>query len=411
MFSEKLPTESRETGSEEAELEETKPEEESRETETETPNPEAKLSGINKIVGKLEIAYNQSWLSKHEEKAAKIKDKMDGLDMKTRDLDQAKEEIMSTIGDLKEQKIPGVGSLELKLKDIEEQKVGLLDKKDKLQSKFEFRENKAKLYTNERDIIVDKFIGHYNEKLKPMERELTNLQTNKDEINMLMAVAEVKHKEETARLNDLRKRKTQLEKTLKLAGMSEKKIKKFETVKEIRKLLVQGQERIKLEKKNLALKKAEINRKIVKIEKKANPYRDKREKFTRIKNERPLEMGVKTRERGKEFKREEEVEIHIREKREETAEEERKQIKVSAYVSRWNTYLRKKYGKKEQGKRKLSNIIDKNDFLRQTGLSKNSEISFNDFKNILKPYCKFRKIPVKNFERDINEFFREKIKK
>ena len=52
------------------------------------------------MVGKLEIAYNQYWIDRHEEKAVEQKGRMDGFDVKIGALDHAKSEIESMIENL-----------------------------------------------------------------------------------------------------------------------------------------------------------------------------------------------------------------------------------------------------------------------------------------------------------------------
>jgi hypothetical protein len=379
-----------------------------------------KIPGINRVVGKLEIAYNQFWLDRHEKKAVGFKNKMDALDLKIGSFEQSKKEIESVIEDLKQQNIPGVESLQLKLKDIERQKMDLLNEKDKVQTKFEARENKMKLYANERDRIADKLIERYNEKLKPMEKELENLQTYRDEIDLLSTVTEVKHKEQIAKLEDIEKTKTKLEEGLRKAGMSERKIRKDKAVRTLEEFLAQGRERIKVEKENLAKRKAEIEKRIAKVDAKANPYRDKREEFVRVKQGRPLKMEVKVRERGKEFKGEEETRAHPRRERLEAiypseealkkpevkaAEEDKERLKISSYISGWDAYLQEKYGKDASNE-----MIDLKDFLKASRLSRDYKLDFNDFKNILAKYCKFRKMPTDKLNKSIDKFFEEKIK-
>lgn len=327
-----------------------------------------KIPGVNRVVGKMEIAYNQFWIDRHEEKSVEFKNKMDGLGLKSEAFEQSKKEIESVIENLRQQNIPGVESLELKVKVIDQQKINLLNEKDKIQSKFEARENKTKLYTNERDRVADKLIGRYNEKLEPMEKELENLQTCKDQADLVIAVTEVKHKEQIAKLDDIEKRKTQVEEALRRTGMSEKEIRKFEAVKTLEGFLSQGRENIRTEKENLARRKAEINAKIAKVDAKANPYRDKREEFARVK-------------------------------------EDKERLKTSDYVSGWNSYLQEKYGKKLPGE-----LIDPKDFLRSTRLSAEHKLDFKDFKNILTKYYKFRKIPADKLNKSIDKFFAEKIK-
>lgn len=327
-----------------------------------------KIPGVNRVVGKMEIAYNQFWIDRHEEKSVEFKNKMDGLGLKSEAFEQSKKEIESVIENLRQQNIPGVESLELKVKVIDQQKINLLNEKDKIQSKFEARENKTKLYTNERDRVADKLIGRYNEKLEPLEKELENLQTCKDQADLVIAVTEVKHKEQIAKLDDIEKRKTQVEEALRRTGMSEKEIRKFEAVKTLEGFLSQGRENIRTEKENLARRKAEINAKIAKVDAKANPYRDKREEFARVK-------------------------------------EDKERLKTSDYVSGWNSYLQEKYGKKLPGE-----LIDPKDFLRSTRLSAEHKLDFKDFKNILTKYYKFRKIPADKLNKSIDKFFAEKIK-
>lgn len=365
-----------------------------------------KIPGVNMVVGKLEIAYNQLLVDKHEEKSVDLKKKMDGLDLKSGAFEQSKKEIEVAIEDLKSQNIPGAESLQLKIKVIDQQKKNLLNEKDKIQSKFEARENKAKLFTNERDKVADRLIGRYNEKLRPMEKELENLQTCKDQVDLVVAVTEVKHKEQIAKLDDIEKRKTKIEGALRGTGMSEKEIRKFEAVKTLEEHLSKGRENIKIEKEKLAQKNTEISAKIAKADARANPYRDKREEFVRVKEGRPLKMNVPARERGQESADIEEVTSHARAERSEyelhrtheqgssmetegeATEEGEERLKTTDCISTWNSFIEKAYGKTHKG------LIDQEDFLRSTKLSKGYELDFKDFKNILKKYYKSRKIPV-----------------
>jgi hypothetical protein len=375
-----------------------------------------KIPGVNRVVGKMEIAYNQFWIDKHEEKLVEFKNKMDRLGLKSEAFEQSKKEIESVIENLKQENIPGVESLELKVKVIDQQKINLLNEKNKVQSKFEARENKIKLYTNERDRVADKLIGRYEEKLKPMEKELENLQTCKDQADLVIAVTEVKHKEQIAKLDGIEKRKTQVEEALRRTGMSEKEIRKFEAVKTLEGFLSQGRENIRTEKENLSQRKAEINAKIAKVDAKANTYRDKREEFTRVKEGRPLKINVEFKgtegttshtraensgyESSRTYERESSVEAE-----EETVEEDKERLKILDYISGWNSYLQEKYGKKLPGE-----LIDPKDFLRSTRLSAEHKLDFKDLKNILTKYYKFRKIPADKLNNSIDKFFAEKIK-
>ena len=381
-----------------------------------------KTPGINKIVGKLEIAYNQLWIDKHQEKAAKLKEKIDGFDLRINALNQSEKEIKLAIEDLKQQNIPGVESLQIKIQDIERQKEELLNKKDRVQSKFEERENKLKLYVNERDLVADRFITHYEEKLEPLESELKKLQNYRNQLDLLAVVTEAKYKEQSAKLDNLRKKKVQIENTLHHAGMSEKEIRKNEAIKQFEKIILENQKKIRsdysLEKEKLTRSKAEINKKIAKVDAKANPYRDKREEFVRIKERRPIRMEVAPRQK-EEFKDEEKIEAHPRievrpvEKsipNKSGAEKEPKnkeKLPISDLLHYWNNFLREVYKNEAM-------LIDEKDFLRDflqlINLPKDSKLDFEDFKDVLGKYLKSRKLSKKQFKQSIDKFFEKKIK-
>jgi hypothetical protein len=375
---------------------------------------------VNRIVGKLEIAYNQFWIDRHQEKTFQFKEKIDDLDLRVSVLDRSRKEIESAIENLKSQNIPGVESLQIKLQDIDRQKAGLLNEKDRIQSKFEARENKLKLYTNERDRVADKLIGHYEERLKPMEAELERLQTFNDQTDLLVAVTEAKHKEQLAKLGDIEKKKTQIEEALRGTGMSEEEIRNFEAIKQLDNVLADGREKIRIERENLVRRRAEINKRIAKVDRRASSYRDKREEFVRVKEGRPIKIEVAARQRGVEFRGEEKTRAHPRSEAayekgpvsagvekesdvETESAEDKERLQTVAYIGGWNAFLKEIYKEKAE-------LIDPKDFLRATHLSENYKLDFKDFKNILGKYLKFRKLRMEQFNKSIDAFFEKKVK-
>lgn len=375
-----------------------------------------KVPVLDRVVSKMEISYSQFWADRHEEKAIEHKDKVTGFDVRIGAFDRSKQEIETVIVDLKQKNIPGVESLQVKLREIENQRLNLLDEKDKAQSKLEKRTNKMKLHTNERDRVADNLISKYNETLVPMEKELENLETSKDQVDLFISVAEVRHKEQDAHLADIEKRKTEIIEALRRTGMSDKEIGKFGAVESINEILAEGREKVKKEKEDLARRKAEINTKVARVDAKANTYRDRREEFMRVKQRRPVVVEMATRQRGTDLRGGEETVGHTRNERvdativdeevsadvakEGTVEEEgEKRFEVPSYVIAWNKYLLKKYGKKV-GVEKL----DTKEFLKSTGLREGDKLEAKDFKNILTKYYKYRKFKVPNLDKDMSEF-------
>lgn len=134
-------------------------------------------------------------------------------------------------------------------------------------------------------------------------------------------------------------------------------------------------------------------------------------------------MGAETRKRGREFEGEEEIKSHVREERAEAPErgeteretlsgvgaeivgEARERRQIDFYIAGWNLYIQEKFGSGASSK-----LVSQRDFLEATGLPAKFKLDFEDFKNILGKYYKFRKIPMDRFSESIDEFFEKKIK-
>lgn len=111
-----------------------------------------KVPGANLLVGKMQIAYNQFWIRAIEEKKANLGNRIDSLQLKSEALEKAKSSIEALIVNFEKKNIPGVASLQLKIKEINQQQNNLLNEKDGIQTRFEARANKAKLYTNKNEM-------------------------------------------------------------------------------------------------------------------------------------------------------------------------------------------------------------------------------------------------------------------
>lgn len=361
------------------------------------------IPGVNKAVAKMEIAYNQFWLDKNEEKLVELKSKMEKINLENGDLDRSKEEISALIERLQQQKMPGGESLQSKLKDISQKRMDSEKRGENIRSELGSNDAKIKLYAGKRDMAADKLIGHYDEKLETIGKEMDSLQYNKDKIDLSAAVAEAKHKEETGRLEKMEESKREVEEALKRTGMPEKEAKNYPAIKELEKALKEGREKIKAEKEEIEKKKIEIGQKVAKVEAKVNSYKAKRGEFVRVKERRPLEKA-RDKEPGK-GETEKERSGGSEGTRTERGKDAGEQMKALLYISGWNKYLQKKYGETVSGE-----LIDQDDFLRTTGLSEGNILEPEDFKDILGKYYKLRKIPADKFNQDIDGFLEKKIK-
>lgn len=380
------------------------------------------LPGVARFLGKMEITYNQFWADKHEEKALGLKDKMDNFDLKSKTLNEAQKDLEDKIENFKKSGFP-VGSLALQLRDFEKQKEDIAKKRDRVQSKFEARDNERKLYIGERDRIADKLINRYESKLQPFEKDLENLKSQRDQLDLASTIAEIKNDQQEETFKKLEQDIKETEDALRASGKYEWTIKRDKTLKLIKAEIVKGRKEIAAEKENIAKQKFEINRKIAEVDERANPLRDKRGEFIRIKNGRPINIDVKPRKREENISFEEEIKDHKREEPNENKSEEvpegtfendqediedleiKEVLPLTVLVSIWNNYL-KNSSKAERAQTKLIKIED---FQKSQQMFGNIDLSFKDFKKTLESYYKIKNILIVKeiFDKDFINFERK----
>lgn len=269
---------------------------------------------LNRLVGKMEIAYNQFWIDKKEEKAVELKSKMDALTLRKESLSDVQQEIKNAAQELEEDGIGGSVKLMSRHKGLEVQKTKIEKKEDKLQGRIEKRENRISLYTNKRDAIADRLITHYEKKLSPIESRLEVLEDKQNKVELISIATEVKLDEQYAKLKNLEETKIRIEKKYTAAGFNERQIEKDPVIKELASQINTGYSNIQIEKGIIAAKRDEINRRVDKIDKKAEPYRNRKNEFIRVKDNRPIKMNLEERIEPREFKSNEEINSHTRNK-------------------------------------------------------------------------------------------------
>lgn len=370
---------------------------------------------VQKTLAKMGIGYNEYMADWNEKTAVKFKEQMDAIEKKKGVYDSTKKEMESLIVELKGQGLPGSESLQIKLRDIEDQKRKLDNKKDTIQSKFEYYDSMTRLWTEKRDNIADRLISNYDEKLKPMEGKLDYLKSCQDELDIQESVTKIEHDRETAKLNDLSQRIEKIETGLKLVGTDSSEIRKI--LKPLTEQVLAGSEKIKLAKEELKNKRMAINTAIVDADEKANPYRDNREQFVRIKDRRPIDMNVEKRKTGKVFDKNTVIEGGTRKVNEMTESETEEdseiekaeagavppviqnpeniknttdRLKTSTLINSWNEYLKSKNIK--------DGILVPAEFMKLTKMSDKIEPTEEEFKTVLTNYLKFKKIPNTNLK-------------
>ena len=375
-------------------------------------------SGLSTVVGKLQISYNQFWMNKHEDKANGLKGELNDFDKAIAAIDVSRTEIESANNELSASlKVPGFKSLQTSLHDMDEKKLELLAKKDRVQSNLEEVDNKMKTRTNERDRIADKLIGDFDEKLRPIEGELETLMNRRDQLDLCCEVTEAKHEGCLRKFAEIEKSKARLEEGLRLGGRPDKEIKKL--VKPFEDILAQGRAGIRAEKELIEKNKKEINEKIAEADARANPYRDERDEFKRVKGIRPNKIEIPVRKNirteygssevvSPSTRVEEEVNapVNANESAVATAPESVEQREVlptvSLLVSHWNEYLKTAPGSTSE--KIAKETINLAAFLKAVPFRDNFELSLERFKKILGRYYKVKKITTNNINDKFDKF-------
>ncbi|MFZ2048719.1 MAG: hypothetical protein WAV25_00215 [Minisyncoccia bacterium] len=369
---------------------------------------------VQETVGKMQIAYNQINANEYEHGMVILKRRADGFNARVEAIDVFQTKMRTLIEDLKKGGLPGGESLEEKIRESEENKNKLLKKRDKNQSMFEVRDNKRKVHLEKRDMVAGKLINVFETKLAPIEKDLEIAHGKLDQIDLDMAVAEAKHKNKLEELEGLDKTKTQIEETLRAQGESEKNIKKFEAVKQLGEMIAAEKKAMNDERENLQKTRIKVLEKITKIDEKANPLRDKRGDYVRIKNTRGANLNVDARTKEVDQKASETTSGHPRvdsepseaELVESTISTENKEGKkeTQEFVSLWNESVMENGG--DQAKQ-----IDLIKFTKETRFLSNEKMDVENFKNILARYYKKNKIPLNTFIQDMKKFEEKLINK
>ena len=369
------------------------------------------------LVGKIGIAYNEKRMFGQEKKAAELKSELDTLATKSTKLAESKRSIETIANRLESQNIPGSEAIRLKLREIDSQITSLQNKQDTVQSKIEAKNNKISIFANKRDAIADRLIGHYEKKLAPIEENLARLETSRDHLDLLISVTRAQHQEQKVRLTDIEGEKTKLESELRDLGMSVSQIKKFEAVQILENEISQGRTSIRLDEEDFAKRKITMDKKIAAADAKANPHRDNRDAFVRVKQGRPMEIDLTNRTREEDGATREEVSANPRrdnlnvigspenmsyDEDELDIETERRTVfTMSSAVANWNQYIQNNISDVETA-RGLQ--LDERSFLLATKSAPDTILGAESLKQVFLTYLRYKKVAVLGVTQTIDSF-------
>ncbi len=274
--------------------------------------PEDSKINTNPTLSKAKIGLNQFRAEIRENKNLKKKEKLDAL----RAQKEAGEKKAKRIQKEYDEGKIGAGALREK-RAIEKLGRKLDRKSDKLQSNIENRENRIKLLINKRDAVAEKMILRYEKELNPVEARLEKMKERRDKIELVCLGNEVKIEDQKKKIDHLAKEKEDLIEKLEESNLYGKEARKHPSVLLLEKQIEDGYSNLAIMKEENVLQRKEINSLIAKLDKKAQPHRDKRDRFVRIKENRPLDVKLEDRPFLEEPSHYEKTKAHFRVKSEE----------------------------------------------------------------------------------------------
>lgn len=254
-----------------------------------------KIPGVNRVVGKLEVAYNEMWMKRHESKAAVLKTKFDVQDMRINMLTRSRDDLRATVESLRASGTPGADEMLIRVNTIEEQITDAQNRRDIIQTKIEKRSNKERIYTNQRDEIADRLIGRYREKLVPIEARLENINTVKSRCELMSRVHEARNEDELRNLEVVKDQIKAHENILRESGSTERAIRNDVVIKQLSRMVLERERNIEDTRRKYQKEIDDLNKRAAVWEKKAAPHRDKVDRFVRIKARRPVVPQVPER--------------------------------------------------------------------------------------------------------------------
>ncbi|MEI8249422.1 MAG: hypothetical protein WCG07_02920 [Candidatus Taylorbacteria bacterium] len=354
-----------------------------------------KIPGINKIVAKMEIAYNQVGINGNQEVAVQLKGQADSLSSRIQSLEKTKQDIITAAENLKNKGMPGSERILLKLQGLDSEKNDLLGKRDKIQSKFEAKQNRIKEYTGARDAVAGRLIESYNKKLEPINAAVETLRKDKEQLGFTGAVMEVRHQQKNEEIAGFEAHRAEIEEGLRAAGITSDSEIKFYT-KELTDAITQGRAEIKKDKEAFEKEQKRIDSAIAQKTEEGNPYRDAREEFVRVTHMRPIDVRMEKRTIGEPYEQTESASSSGSEGQNNEINQESgkkpERLPVGVAIEEWNKLL------KTKNEKTIPAIDSKEFFTLAKGVTKDFGVNLKEFKTLIGSYYKLKGVDSRKFE-------------
>lgn len=372
----------------------------------------------SRLIAKTKIAFDQVWIDKYSERSNRWSEKV-SLKEKEIDINEEriarnearilqkennhKEELAELNQIVKEypNKSPQVDKLKIAKekektkeikslqKDIEGWKQDKLAKekqKDIYKSKLDLSESKEKEWVEKRNLVAEKLIARYDEKLKPFEADLDTAETEKKNKELQIIVNEAKLNQRADKIAELEQRFNELREEHEAKPFLKRLFSRNPNLPFYRELVKEQKSELFKDQKSLySLKEdlIETNERIAKINKKTAPYIQRRTEFDRVLRGKDTYLEARGQERDEREARTNEIESIVDSVINERDVGIRGNLEDKLIL--WGERLNR-----DTTKKRMYNLsifgFDKNIFYKNTGLLERDQVTYDEFRQIIKKH-------------------------
>ncbi len=259
-----------------------------------------KIPGVQRLAGKMEISYNQFFVDRHEGKAINLREQATSLSPRIEAIDLAAKETAAAIETLRSMGAPGLAGLERKALDFDQQKLDLILTQNSLNEQADSRVGRMEQFKGKRDLIADRLIDIYGEKMSPIEKRLDSLGGNLQLAETQAEITRAEHEQQLRTLTQLEGKRDTIAKLLGTAGLSERDVARHEVIKLIDKQIAAGREKVRAEDERMKQALTTLNGRVASTTQRVNGYRTRQQEFENLKRNTltPEQLGVTDRPEG-----------------------------------------------------------------------------------------------------------------
>lgn len=347
------------------------------------------IPGVNRVAAKAEIAWNQVWIDRKQDRVIELNDKVREISAEATVLGESESALSEALETIRAAGFGSTAKIEKSLRQIASRKSELSEKKATFESKVSRKQESMTSFVEKRNEITDRMVGKYTERVKPLEAKMENLGGLQDALEFQTAIMEADHAEKMIEIGKLEEKRTKVYDALRTAGLLDKKgnhpnLSQFDSVINASKMRIAFDEAV------VKAKERDIKERIEKVKSKAQVYKDKGAEFSAIKNralyipETPVatEESLEDSSISTEFRDEE----HLA---------ENSRLTIGTFLDKWNEHL----NDIADVKQKAALTIDKDAFLKGARWNDSKELDLEHFTKVLDGYYRMKKVDFRDKEK------------